>query len=109
MQDEPMLVLLPRNPPVVHLQQERPKVAATHQHDGFVYCLVKHPFSDAWYLYEAAAVRQTEETSAEALTQCEKSLGTSMQVNGSLAPRSIESCLFIIFHGWNTIEAGHVY
>lgn len=31
-----------------------------------------------------------------------------MQVNGSLAPRSIESCLFIIFHGWNTIEAGHV-
>jgi hypothetical protein len=71
MQDEPMLVLLPRNPPVVHLQQERPKVAATHQHGGFVDCLVKHPFSDAWYLYslyEAAAARQTEETSAEALT-----------------------------------------
>lgn len=66
-----MLVLLPRNPPVVHLQQERPKVAATHQHGGFVDCLVKHPFSDAWYLYslyEAAAARQTEETSAEALT-----------------------------------------
>jgi hypothetical protein len=28
---------------------------------------------------------------------------------GQRLPRSIESCLFIIFHGWNTIEAGHVY
>ncbi|EFX82057.1 hypothetical protein DAPPUDRAFT_241592 [Daphnia pulex] len=36
-------------------------------------------FLTPWYLYEAAAARQTEETSAEALTQCEKSLGTSLQ------------------------------
>ncbi len=47
-----------------------------------VYCLVKHLFF--WRLIYTKLLMAKGKKHAEALTQCEKSLGTSMQVNGSL-------------------------
>lgn len=95
-----MLVL--RNPPVLHELPERRQLINT------VDCLL---FSQTFFKFSWRYWRNEDEAwgiTEWGITECKKSLGTSMQVNGSL-PALLNRVYLLFFHGWNTIEAGHVH